>query len=156
MFGKGVMPEATAGPILKFEGEHDFLSNFNESFVIPYEGGWYASAEVLYQSQKADSEEDRDYVLAAQGPGDSKFRGRRIKLRDDWEVVKIPVMILVIRAKFSVPEFRELLLATGERELIEGNHWGDYFWGICKGKGENWLGKILMERRELIRMELRR
>jgi len=25
-----------------------------------------------------------------------------------------------------------------------GNHWGDRYWGVCDGKGENNLGKIQM------------
>lgn len=27
----------------------------------------------------------------------------------------------------------------------EGNTWGDKFWGVCDGEGENHLGKLLME-----------
>ena len=45
-------------------------------------------------------------------------------------------------------ELREQLLATGEAQLIEGNTWNDTFWGVCKGKGQNWLGRILVEVRE--------
>ena len=41
-------------------------------------------------------------------------------------------------------ELAGLLLSTGNAELIEGNWWNDTFWGICRGKGENHLGKILM------------
>jgi len=33
------------------------------------------------------------------------------------------------------------LLSTGNCEIQEGNYWGDTFWGVCKGKGENNLGK---------------
>ena len=56
----------------------------------------------------------------------------------------------VIRQKFNNPELKEKLIATGDAELIEGNPWGDTFWGVCEGKGENHLGKILMK----IRSEL--
>jgi hypothetical protein len=38
-----------------------------------------------------------------------------------------------------------MLLLTGDEELIEGNFWGDVFWGVCNGVGKNHLGKILME-----------
>ena len=44
------------------------------------------------------------------------------------------------------------LLDTGDTELIEGNNWHDTFWGVCKGKGQNNLGKILMEVRKDIRL----
>ena len=42
----------------------------------------------------------------------------------------------------------EMLLATDDMEIIEGNVWGDTFWGVCDGKGENNLGKVLMEVRQ--------
>jgi hypothetical protein len=39
------------------------------------------------------------------------------------------------------------LLATEYVELIEGNNWGDTFFGVCNGEGENWLGRLLMNLR---------
>lgn len=58
----------------------------------------------------------------------------------------------LIRQKFSNDEaLKNRLLATGEQDLIEGNTWGDHFWGVCRGEGQNTLGKILM----IVRKELR-
>ena len=42
---------------------------------------------------------------------------------------------------------RSKLEETRGSELIEGNTWGDRFWGVSRGIGENHLGKILMEER---------
>ncbi len=47
-------------------------------------------------------------------------------------------------------ELAQKLINTGDAELIEKNYWHDYFWGECNGKGENWLGKILMQIRKNI------
>lgn len=52
----------------------------------------------------------------------------------------------------------DALLNTGEAELIEGNTWGDKFWGAVWDKelgwvGQNWLGKLLMEEREFNQKE---
>lgn len=64
-------------------------------------------------------------------------------------------MLLVMRdllqQKFSNGILREQLLATGDQELIEGNTWGDTFWGVCNGEGQNVLGKMLMNIREELR-----
>jgi predicted NAD-dependent protein-ADP-ribosyltransferase YbiA (DUF1768 family) len=57
----------------------------------------------------------------------------------------------ILMRKFAHLELRGLLLATGDAHLEEGNWWGDYFWGVCKGKGENNLGKILMKVRDFYR-----
>eukprot|EP00753_Platysulcus_tardus_P007342 PLAT15145.1.p1 GENE.PLAT15145.1~~PLAT15145.1.p1 ORF type:complete len:360 (+),score=42.48 PLAT15145.1:44-1123(+) len=75
-------------------------------------------------------------------------QGRKVRLRSDWEEVKVDVMSVVVRDKFTRDDgLREKLLATGDALLVEGNNWNDRFWGRCKGKGENWLGRILMAAR---------
>ena len=52
------------------------------------------------------------------------------------------------------PELRDALLATGNSLLIEGNTWGDYFWGKVNGHGENHLGLILMDVREKLKWSM--
>jgi N-glycosidase YbiA len=79
------------------------------------------------------------------------MRGKRVALRSDWEVVKVGIMEQCLRSKFAGSELRSLLLSTGDAELVEGNTWNDRFWGVCRGKGQNHLGKLLMR----IRSELR-
>lgn len=51
----------------------------------------------------------------------------------------------IVTAKFEQnPELAARLIATAPAELIEGNSWGDTYWGVCGGQGENRLGLILM------------
>ena len=47
---------------------------------------------------------------------------------------------------------RQALIDTGDQELIEGNWWGDRFWGVDlkTNQGQNHLGMLLMK----IRSEL--
>ena len=88
-------------------------------------------------------------------PSKSKGMGRRVPLRPDWEEVKVGIMEEIVRAKFTQhPELAERLLATGDKVLIEGNHWGDTCWGVDTrtGRGENHLGKILMNVREELKL----
>ena len=81
-----------------------------------------------------------------------------MKLRPDWESVRLSVMARVVGAKFMQnPNLAVRLVATGMMPLVEGNIWGDTFWGVDArtGNGENHLGKILMNVREdLLRKEL--
>jgi len=56
----------------------------------------------------------------------------------------------LVRKKFEIPVLREALLDTGNAKLVEGNYWGDVEWGVCRGKGKNKLGKILMKVRKEI------
>ena len=72
-------------------------------------------------------------------------------LRSDWEDVKFDVMKEIVILKFINPNLKEKLLATKDAELIEGNTWNDRCWGVCDGVGQNNLGRILMEVRELLK-----
>jgi predicted NAD-dependent protein-ADP-ribosyltransferase YbiA (DUF1768 family) len=58
-----------------------------------------------------------------------------------------------LREKFKDEKLKEMLLQTGEEELVESNTWGDIYWGVCNGKGQNNLGKLLMKIRSEIRGE---
>ena len=91
------------------------------------------------------------HVASMSLPGEAKRWGRNITLRADWEHVKLPIMLNLVRQKFANDPLRAKLLGTGEHELIEGNHWNDTFWGVCRGVGSNRLGKILMQ----VRAELK-
>jgi ribA/ribD-fused uncharacterized protein len=138
--------------IKEFNKSTFFLSNFFPS-KITFCGKEYPSVEHFYQAVKATDEEDHDAVMEAETPGKAKKIGRQIKMRDDWEFIKLDVMCLALRMKFSDPSLKQQLLFTGDAELEEGNTWGDKFWGIdlVTGEGENMLGKALMELRKDLR-----
>lgn len=145
----------------RFEGRWYFLSNFYPS-EIEHQGIKYPSVEHYYVAMKFDDEQFidgkyytpgdlRELISKIKDPGQVKKFGRKVKLRKNWDSYKLEVMNLGIREKFKSPKLSELLLSTGDEELIEGNFWQDTFWGVCNGKGKNHLGKILME----VRSELR-
>jgi ribA/ribD-fused uncharacterized protein len=79
-------------------------------------------------------------------------------IRPDWEVAKVGIMRAIVRQKFlSNADIAAKLLATGEEELVEGNTWGDHFWGvdpIGSRNGLNQLGKILMSVRDELKSAL--
>jgi ribA/ribD-fused uncharacterized protein len=149
-------PDRPGGPIQRFEGEHDFLSNFYESPVV-LKGRLFPTAEHAYQAAKTLDPEEQASIQAARTPGLAKRIGRKAPLRPDWEQVKVRVMAAVLEAKFYPgSELAERLLLTGGRHLMEGNTWGDTFWGceLVAGNlwvGANTLGMLLMERREALR-----
>jgi ribA/ribD-fused uncharacterized protein len=129
---------------------YGFLSNFHPS-TIYVEGKSYPTVEHAIQAHKTLDEKSRDLIRRAKTPGEAKKMGRAVLLREDWEQVKVDLMRDFVRKKFENPFLRPHLLATEDAELIEGNTWNDRFWGVCRGSGQNWLGKILMEIREEIR-----
>lgn len=106
----------------------------------------YPTSEHAYVSAKTLNENTKLNVAMLATPGEAKKYGRSIKLRPDWNDVKLAIMEEIVREKFiQNPPLLEKLLATEDIYLEEGNTWGDTFWGVCDGEGQNHLGKILMK-----------
>lgn len=135
--------------IAVFDREYAFLSNYYPS-VFTYEGIEYPTNEHFFQAMKTLNMDERKEIAACETPGRAKRMGRRVQLRPDWEDVKIDIMRKGLEMKFSIPELKTKLLATGDEELVEGTTWHDQIWGICtceecRGQGKNLLGQLLME-----------
>jgi len=139
--------------ITSFSGPNSFLSNFHPAKVT-FEGIEFPTSEHAFQAVKTLDTEERKRIAALSTPGKAKAAGKRVKLRDNWNGIRVSVMRAIVDAKFRQnPVLARELLDTGDAELIEGNTWNDTFWGVCRGKGQNWLGKILMEVRADLRNE---
>lgn len=156
----GEVESEKAPAITAFRGEHRFLSNFYPA-EVRMSGMEYPTVEHAFQAAKTTDPNLRWKVRAAGTPGEAKRIGKELALRLDWEEIKLDVMLSLVRYKFTHhPELAEKLLATGNANLVEGNDWGDDFWGACKKgfhgqaplEGQNHLGLILMK----VRDELRR
>ena len=134
--------------IISFTGPNFFLSNFYPCEVA-FEGKVYKSSEHAYMASKSEDLNVREYIAAQPTPGHAKKVGRTIKLRDNWDEVRVHYMRTILSNKFSDQELYEKLQSTAPHELIEGNTWGDTFWGQCPvGTGKNMLGKLLMSIRD--------
>lgn len=134
--------------INSFSGDHRFLSNFYPVEVV-LDGVTYPTVENAYQASKTlDLEKRKEFIDVS--PGFAKRLGQRLELRADWIGVKLNVMKRLNEQKYMRPDLREKLCDTYPQDLVEGNTWGDTFWGACDGKGSNHLGQILMT----IRMQL--
>ena len=118
-------------------------------------GQQYRSVEHAYQAFKDPNPAGSAHQLIreAKSPAIAKRLGRSVQLQPDWDTTKIALMEQLIREKFKNPLLRSMLLATEDVTLIEGNTWGDITWGVCKGRGANHLGLILMKIREECRSE---
>jgi ribA/ribD-fused uncharacterized protein len=127
-----------------FAGRNSFLSNFFPC-KIRFEGITYLTSEHAFQAAKTLDIDERKLIALAPTAGKAKRMGRKLKLRRDWDSVRIEIMEAILRIKFSDPDLLTRLLETGTEELVEGNNWGDRFWGKVNGEGENQLGKLLMK-----------
>jgi len=138
----------TNSTINSFQGSYSFLSNFYPSPVV-VDGITYPTVEHGYQASKTFDKTQRSDILAADTPGKAKRLGKLVNLRPDWNDVKLSVMENLLRQKFHKDTLLyKMLRHTRGKTLIEGNYWGDTFWGVSRGRGENHLGKLLMSIRD--------
>lgn len=166
-------------PILEFSGENRIYSNMYPAPVM-----WgdevtpprlWPCNEVAYVAAKTKDAGLREQILKIYneqvdpeaGAKAIKHFGRRgFQAHEGWnDAFRIQLMEELVRDKFSRnPILRAKLLATGDREIQEGNWWKDTFFGVStrdypeagirKGDGRNELGKIIMRTRDWLRAEL--
>lgn len=136
-----------------FRGKYFFLSNFYPCPTL-HDGIVWPTAEHAYQGAKTLDVDEKNLIKNMYAPTQVKQYSKTMIVRPDWSDVKLAIMEEILRAKFSIPDMQERLLKTGTEELIEGNWWGDIFWGTCNGIGRNELGKLLMKIRTDIRLSL--
>ncbi len=132
--------------INSFTNEYRFLSNFWPATVI-YMGKTYPTVEHAYQAAKFDDPYIREQIGVADSPVRAKKLARTFtpQIREAFHMHKIEIMHELLFQKFTKhDQLRHKLLATHPHELVEGNWWNDTFWGVCAGKGQNNLGKLLM------------
>lgn len=148
---KPFRPEDFHDMIYKFQGEYEFLSNrFVCEFI--WEGLRYTNAEAAFQSSKCANPQDRD-LFGGLSAKKAMAKGSKITPPEGWEERQTEIMKAVLLAKFSQnPDLMNKLLATGESLLVNGNSQRELFWGVdtYSWRGENNLGKILMEIRNQI------
>lgn len=159
---------SSLAPITSFTGQYHFLSSFHERSFI-FDNREWPTAEHPFQVAKAWPDYTvMEWIRSAHTPGEAKKRGRSVRLRPDWDHIKRQVMMKIQLAKFDQPDLRKQLIATGDAQLIEGNSWGDDYWGCVPSEkrprivmplwglnqewaGYNWLGLELMMIKELVR-----
>lgn len=133
-----------------FFGEYSFLSNFEPSPLklqgAHADGLLYATSEHAYMAMKSHDLAVRHFISRLPTPRLARDAGQVIALREDWASFRTEAMLAAVRAKFTQnPHLAKRLLATGLLYLEETNNWGDRFWGVVEGQGQNMLGKILMQ-----------
>lgn len=130
-----------------FFGPFRFLSNF-VAVTVELDDISFPSVEHAYVAAKTTDIELRLKIASIETAARAKTFGRKMKLRDDWNAIKLDVMRDLLMQKFAQEPFRTKLLQTAPMYLEETNTWGDTFWGVCDGIGQNNLGWLLMEIRD--------
>jgi ribA/ribD-fused uncharacterized protein len=149
-----------AGP---FSNWHPCKYRFNDLEFNCSEQQFIAHKAILFDDKAAFNA-----VMNSDDPAVQKRAGRLIENFDQtvWDQNKVELMQLAVYLKFSQNEdLKKILLDTGDKILVEASPY-DKIWGIGMGadhkdildeskwNGENLLGKVLMEVRDLIREDI--
>lgn len=122
------------------------FDNFS-AHAIDIWGRKFPTSEHAYQWKKFESTNLRvgEKILNATSPLNAKKIADNNKeyIHSGFSEIKVGVMEEVLRAKVAQhDEVREILLKSGEKNIIE-NSPVDSFWGVgLDGKGGNMLGKL--------------
>ncbi len=134
------------------------LDNFS-SFKVEWNGYLYSSVEEAYQAASfMGSDEEMVQAIKKSHSADEAQRlayANKDKRRDDWDLIKLDVMELLLRLKLEQnPYVLKKLLQTGDYYIVEDSP-KDSFWGWGADRcGENQLGRLWMKlRKELILKE---
>jgi ribA/ribD-fused uncharacterized protein len=136
---------------------YGYFCNLSD-YPVTLDGKTWPTAEHYYQAQKHKNPDYREQIRQCPTPREAIALGRNESSSsfrsDDWMDVRVDVMRKVIEEKFSHnDDLSALLLATGEKKLVERSAI-DSFWGDGPdGNGENWLGKVIMEVRDKLQKE---
>ena len=136
------------------------LSNMASGYPIRISGISIRTAEALYQACRFPHlPEVQQIIFDQSSPMTAKMRSKpyRDVSRDDWLRVRVPIMKWCLRAKLiqNWDSFGCLLLRTGSKAIVEDSR-KDSFWGAKPEgdlvlEGQNVLGRLLMELREILR-----
>ncbi|HSC20101.1 MAG TPA: NADAR family protein [Solirubrobacterales bacterium] len=140
------------------------LSNMAGGFPLCVNGLRILTSEALYQACRFPYRpEVQRLILEQASPMTAKMKSKpyRSESRPDWNQVRVKVMRWCLRVKLAQnwDAFSQLLLATGERPIVEQSRRDD-FWGARPVDqqtlvGMNVLGRLLMELREVAKIERR-
>ena len=138
------------------------LSNMAAGFPLKVNGINVRTSEALYQACRfPHMPEVQRRIIDARSPMTAKMRGKpfRNQSRPDWHAVQVKIMRWSLRVKLAQNwrEFGALVLASGDRPIVERSRRDD-FWGAKDAEngslvGMNVLGRLLMELREALKAD---
>jgi type I restriction enzyme S subunit len=136
------------------------LSNMAPGFPLRVNEVHIRTSEALYQACRFPHMPDvQRKIIDEHSPMTAKMRSKPFlkDSRPDWDAVRVKIMRWCLRVKLAQNwrEFGRLLLATGDRPIVEQSRKDD-FWGAKVAEdgslvGMNVLGRLLMELREQLK-----
>jgi ribA/ribD-fused uncharacterized protein len=134
----------------------NWFSNFDPMDKPMYHDGLlYKTVEHFFVAMKTEDTDERAKIAALPSATAAKQYGRKLKLRNDWEMIKESAMWTALIWKYRPGTIHSnQLFSTGNWDIVEWNNWHDNYWGACicpkchDKEKKNRLGVLLMQLRE--------
>jgi N-glycosidase YbiA len=110
--------------------EYKCMDNFYECSFVLYDLE-YSSSENYFQSTKATNRYDHEKIRKMGAGYGCYFMGGQIKIREDWEKIKVDVMYRANKAKYEQNEELTKELVATESEIVFGG--STSFWDRWNG-----------------------
>ena len=148
-----------------FKGNQDVLSNFYPC-ALKWKGVEYASAEHIYQAEKAEQNNRPDVaaeIQASETALEAKQLGKQVYAQKNWDVEHENLMYKILESKLNqLKSVRELLVSSKDNLIVESvpneYHWSNGLSKFAtvntnpeKWPGQNVLGNMWMSiRKDLV------
>jgi len=144
----------------KVKDENGYWGNM-APFPIEYGGQRWLTTEALFQALRFEDESIRSEIRSQKSPMAAKMIAKKHKVQmvvEPMSDTDLDNMRLCLRLKIEQhPELAGLLAQTGDALIVEDctkrQRGSGLFWGaaLMNGHwvGQNWLGKLWMERRTM-------
>ena len=139
------------------------LSNMAPGFPLLVNKAHIRTSEALYQSCRfPHMPEVQRMIISERSPMTAKMRSKPYhrESRPDWDSVRVKIMRWCLRIKLAQNwhAFGQLLLSTGDLQIVEKKVRRKDFWGATEQPngtlvGMNVLGRLLMELREQLKCD---
>ena len=86
---------------------------------VEFEGAYYRSVLHAFIAAKTLDKNTRRIIKGSKSADDVASLSQTLQPRKDWQEIKKPLMLELLRQKFSVPHFKKLLLDTGSQQLVD-------------------------------------
>jgi len=139
----------------KTKEEYGEFSNYSK-YGFDLDGKRWKTVEHYYQAMKFDDPDIQNSIRKCTNPKDASKIGRSRSniIKENWIDIRTDYMYNALYEKFTQNTYlHKFLLDTLDEQIIEHSE-KDMFWGQDEnGKGENILGEMLMDIREVLRDE---
>jgi ribA/ribD-fused uncharacterized protein len=121
--------------------------------TLTYDGTRFHSSEQLYFYLCTTTKPDIQRLVMQQ-PNAISVKKLHISAEDrnaDWAQTRNKIMTTVLNVKYQqCPEYRNFLISTGDKDILEYAYWWDLYWGTSTTKNSNYyvginaLGRLHM------------